>query len=359
VGSDPLWTGYRHRAVDADGWQTFWRLDPRGQSFELHDWLGRPDRPGHRLWSRAATPAGVRASWRTSASSVTLEIRGDVGLYTEIAPVDFLINGELHRRCPVEPGEQLITVELPSDAAAPRGVGGVPAGSAAVGDPGGVPGGSVELEIWLPQGGAIGVREVSFVGEAVAQPPSGPRWITYGSSITQCTGADGPSETWPALVARKHGWDLVALGFAGECHLDPIAARTIRDTPARLISLCLGINIYGGETFSGRTLPGQVEAFISTVRDGHPHTPIVVITPLPVPNQEGKPNALGLTLDDVRACVELGARALDDPDLQLIDGRTILSTEEAQTLYADDVHPNPDGYRLIADRLAPLLTLPL
>nr|WP_239063336.1 GDSL-type esterase/lipase family protein [Streptomyces sp. SID13031] len=190
-------------------------------------------------------------------------------------------------------------------------------------------------------------------------PPSGPRWITYGSSITQCTGAYGPSETWPALVARRHGWDLVALGFAGECHLDPIAARTIRDTPARLISLCLGTNIYGGETFGGRTLPGQVEAFISTVRDGHPHTPIVVITPLPAPSLEGKPNALGLTLDDIRACVELGARTLRDPDLTLIDGRTILSTEEAQALYADDLHPNPDGYRLIADRLAPLLTLPL
>lgn len=333
MGSDPLWTGYRHRAVDADGWVTFWRLDPRDQPFELHDWMGRPERPGHRLWSRAATPAGVRAGWRTSALSVSIEIRAALDIYAEIAPVDFLVNGELHQRRPVEVGEQRITVELPP--------------------------GPVVLEIWLPQGGAIGVREVSFDGEAEAQPPTGPRWITYGSSITQCTGAYGPSETWPALVARQHGWELVALGLAGECHLDPIAARTIRDTPARLISLCLGINIYGGETFGGRTLPGQVEAFISTVRDGHPHTPIVVITPLTVPNQEGKPNALGLTLDDIRACVELGARTLGDPDLQLIDGRTILSFEEAQTLYADDVHPNADGYRLIADRLAPLLTLPL
>ncbi|QNE18761.1 SGNH/GDSL hydrolase family protein [Kribbella qitaiheensis] len=26
---------------------------------------------------------------------------------------------------------------------------------------------------------------------------------------------------------------------------------------------------------------------------------------------------------------------------------------------ADDLHPGPDGYRLIAERLAPLLTLPL
>ncbi|GAB3812362.1 GDSL-type esterase/lipase family protein [Kribbella italica] len=330
---DALWTGYRFREVDADGWSTFWRLDPRGQATGLHDWHGRADRPGHRLWSRAATPAGVRASWRTTATEVRLELRAALDIYTKLAPVDFLVNGELYRRHELEIGEQQLVVDLPGD--------------------------DVDLTIWLPQAGAIAVRTTSFTGDAIPSPPTGPRWLTYGSSITQCTGAYGPSETWPALVARRHGWDLTAMGFSGECHLDPIAARTIRDTPARLISLCLGINIYGGATFSGRTLPGQVESFLHTVRDGHPHTPIVLITPLVAPEHEGKPNEVGLTLDDVRACIELGARSLADPDLQLIDGRTILTPEEAKALYADDLHPGPDGYRLIADRLAPLLTLPL
>ncbi len=147
----------------------------------------------------------------------------------------------------------------------------------------------------------------------------------------------------------------MALGFAGECHLDPVAARTIRDTPARLISLCLGINIYGSETYSGRTLPGQVESFVSTVRAGHPKTPVVVITPLVAPHLEGKPNSVGLTLDDVRDCVERGART--DPEVRIIDGRTILTADEALALYVDDVHPGPDGYRLIGERLAALLTL--
>ncbi|TCO48541.1 lysophospholipase L1-like esterase [Kribbella antiqua] len=325
-----LWTGYRHREVDADGWTTFWRLDPRGQDFRLIDWTGDPERPGHRLWDRAAMPAGVRGIWRTTASTVSLELRADPGIYASLAPVDVLVDGSLHQRCEIEPGDQRIAVELP--------------------------GKPVEVEIWLPQSGMIAVRRLSFDGEADPQAPSGPRWITYGSSITQCTGADGPSETWPALVARKHQWDLVALGFAGECHLDPIAARTIRDVPARLISLCLGINVYGGETYSGRTLPGQVEAFVSTVREGHPHTPLVVITPLLKPNIEGKPNALGLTLDDIRTCVELGART--DPEVQLIDGRTVLTSGEARAFYADDVHPTADGYRLIAERLSPLLRIP-
>ena len=29
--TDALWTGYQHRAVDVDGWTTYWRLDPRGR----------------------------------------------------------------------------------------------------------------------------------------------------------------------------------------------------------------------------------------------------------------------------------------------------------------------------------------
>jgi lysophospholipase L1-like esterase len=324
-----LWTGYQHREVDADGWTTFWRLDPRDRDFRLSDWTGDPDRAGHRLWERAATPAGVRAAWRTSASSVELELRAALGIYTRIAPVDVLIDGELHHRREVLDGEQRLVVDLP--------------------------GRPVDVEIWLPQAGRIALRELSFDGAAEPLAPTGPRWITYGSSITQAGGAYGPSETWPALVARKNGWDGVNLGFAGECHLDPIAARTIRDLPARLISLCLGINIHGGATYSGRTLPGQVESFIATIREGHPQTPLVVITPLPAPDREGEPNAVGLTLDDVRACVELGART--DPGVRVIDGRTILSSDEARALYADEVHPGPDGYRLIGERLAGLLTL--
>lgn len=321
------WTGFQYREVDADGWTTLWRLDPRGQDFALTDWTGRADRPGHRLWVRAATPAGVRGSWRTTASSVELDIRAALGLYNRIAPVDVLVNGTLHQRCELHEGEQRLTIALPGHQA--------------------------DVELWLPQAGVIAIREPAFDGPASGSTPDGPRWVTYGSSITQCAGGYGPSETWPAVVARRQGWRCVNLGFGGECHLDPVAARTIRDLPADLVSLCLGINIHGGETFNGRTLAAQVQAFIATVREGHPETPLVVITPLIVPNREGRPNGVGLTLDDVRALVEAGART--DPAVQLIDGRDLFTPDEARALYTDDVHPGPDGYLLLADRLTPHL----
>ncbi|MFB6722178.1 GDSL-type esterase/lipase family protein [Kribbella sp. NPDC056345] len=326
--TESLWSGYQYEEIDADGWSTYWRLDPRGQNLALTDWLGDDSKPGHRLWERAATPAGVRGAWRTTAAAVRLEVRAAQGIYGRIAPLDILVNGSLHQRCELEEGANQLIVELPSAE-------------------------GLRVEIWLPQAGQIGVRGLEFDGVAEAVALSGPRWITYGSSITQCSGAAGPSETWPALVARHHGWDLKCLGFSGECHLDPVVARTIRDTPARLISLCLGVNIQGGCTFSGRTLPGQVESFIATVRSGHPTTPIVVITPLPVPDRDTERNGVGLTLEDIRTCVELGARV--DPAVQVIDGRTILTGNEPRDLYTDGLHPGPEGYHLIAERLIPLL----
>ncbi|WP_237745210.1 GDSL-type esterase/lipase family protein [Kribbella catacumbae] len=281
------------------------------------------------LWSRACTPAGVHGRWRTAARQLRLEIRGGP---VPRGAVDVLVDGTLHSRCRVGEGEQLVQVDLP--------------------------GTNSEIDIWLPHLEKVSVRELAFDAPAVPLREDRVRWTTYGSSITQSGAAAGPSETWPALVARANKWDAFALGLDGECHLDPVAARAIRDTPADLISLCIGINIYSRSTFSGRTLPGQVEAFLTTVRERHPLTPIVVITPLIALRREGQVNAVGLTLADVRSCVSLGVGSLidrGDHAVHLIDGRTILSQTEALALYSDDVHPTAAGYHLIGSRLAPRL----
>ena len=43
--------------------------------------------------------------------------------------------------------------------------------------------------------------------------------------------------------------------------------------------------------------------------------------------------------------------------MRIIDGRTVLTADEALALYVDDVHPGPDGYRLLGERLGVLITL--
>lgn len=274
-------------------------------------------------------PAGVRVAMRTDAATFSVALEGD----KDSCPVDVLVDGELHARLPVGRGPGMVTTDLPM--------------------------GHTHVEAWMPQWGRTRVGIVRLAGHGFVEPVhrDGPRWVTYGSSITQGREADGPSETWPALVARRHGWRLTCLGFGGECHLDPVVARTIRDGPADLVSLCLGINVYGRASFGPRTFAPAVSRFVETVRDGHPAVPIVVVTPITAPDREDRRNAAGMTLAEVREQVDVAVRTLrrlGDADLHLIDGLWLLGKHDVGLL-ADGLHPSAEGHRFMADRVAPLL----
>jgi lysophospholipase L1-like esterase len=139
--------------------------------------------------------------------------------------------------------------------------------------------------------------------------------------------------------------------------LDSVAARIIRDVPADLISLCIGINIWGHASFGRRSFASAACGFIETIRDGHPDTPVVVMTPIASPARELLANAVGMTLSDYREELRTAVATmqdLGDANLHLIDGLDVLGVADL-SLLTDGVHPSGEGYRLIADRVAPAL----
>jgi lysophospholipase L1-like esterase len=315
-----VWRGSLAWTEENGTWQP-WRLPP-----DRVDTAHAPD-----LVSRARMAAGVRAAVRTDATALELRVIASSG---EVGALDIVVDGALWRREPLAGGTNTRYVPLPP--------------------------GTKLVEVWLPQYGQTRIGPLLLHGAAIAEPAGGNgdiHWVTYGSSITQCHSAAGPSETWPALVARRLGWDLTCLGFSGECHLDPIAARAIAERPADLISLCLGINVYARASFGPRTLAGQVSGFLQTIRDAHPSVPIVVISPIISPSRETLPNPAGMTLEDVRDTVTAAVTTLQrhgDARLRLVDGPSVLGPDDAHLL-PDGLHPNADGYRLMAERLAPRL----
>jgi len=318
------WSGMFSVDTEHDGGQRFLRLDPSG--------FLPPSTDG--LANRAAMAAGVRAGWRTGSGTLVLEGEGAA----DAAPYDVLVDGALVHRLPAAGSHRhLVRVDVPS------------AGSL--------------VEVWLPHFGDFRLKTATFDGDGTApSAPSGPRWLAYGSSITHCQQADGPTETWPALVARSNGWQLRNLGLAGECQLDPVAADTIAQTPLDIISLCVGINSYNASAYSERTYAGAVFSFISTVRRAHPQVPIVVIMPVLSPPRENKPNNVGWTLVDYRAATadvvaELCRRG--DTRLHCIDGASVLTAQEAIDRLPDTLHPDNAGYALMAKRLAPKLAAAL
>src|SRR5699024_2586413 len=144
----------------------------------------------------------------------------------------------------------------------------------------GLDAGEKTLELWLPHNEGIELIEVRANAPAIPAPSSGPRWVHHGSSISHGSNATRPTGTWAALAARTAGADLLNLGFGGNALLDPFVARTICDLPADVISLKLGINLVNSDLMRMRALRTGVHGYLDQIRDGHPSTPLLVVSPV-------------------------------------------------------------------------------
>lgn len=243
-------------------------------------------------------------------------------------------------------------------------------------------GGGVErrVEIWFPSAPSLTLRDVRVPEGTTLRPApaAGPLWVHHGSSISQCSEVDRPTGTWPATVARGAGRSLLNLSLGGECQLDQFVARLIRDTPAAAISLELGINVLNVDSMRERTFVSAVHGFLDTIREGHPATPILVVSPIVCPLAEDHPGptlvspdlplrvrvvdrpaelAVGsLTLTRIRellhAVVEQ-RRTEGDQNLHLLDGQELFGPDDVDHL-PDGLHPDAEGYARMADRFAPV-----
>ncbi len=236
---------------------------------------------------------------------------------------------------------------------------------------------SRDYEIWLPQNAAPELRSLRVADGATVEPVVSRRrrWAHYGSSISHCIEARGPSDVWPAVAARRGDVDLLQFAFAGQCHLDQFVARSIAEAAPDLISLKLGINVVNADSMTERTFPSAVHGFLDTLRERAPSTPIVVASPIICPLVENHPgptisNGRGsitivrdrapeladghLTLRRIRTIlteIVTGRRERGDADLHSLDGLELFGPDDAATL-PDGLHPDGDGYLRIGERFA-------
>ncbi|MYT39731.1 lipase [Streptomyces sp. SID8356] len=320
-------------------------------------------------------PAGVRVVFRTRATAVELEVlRTVVGYRGVPAPpdgaYDLHVDGEPAGRATASGGDR-VTVDLTEG------------GRETVRGPvcrvrfDGLPGREKTVEIWLPYTETAELFGLRTDAPVAAVAPDGRRvWLHHGSSISHGAAADSSATAWPALAAAAGGVELVNLGLGGSALLDPFTARTLRDTPAGLISVKLGINVVNRDLMRLRAFGPAVHGFLDTIREGHPATPLLVISPILCPAQEETPGPAAPDIRDGRvefaalgdpAETELGKltlrvvreelarivaeRAAEDPALHYLDGRVLYGEADfAELPLPDRLHPDAAAHRRMGER---------
>ncbi|QQZ58662.1 GDSL family lipase [Paenibacillus sonchi] len=281
------------------------------------------------IGGKAEICAGVRLRLRSDSAEVAVSFLP----LADAAAMDCLVAGQL-----------FLTLSLPAGATEALFSG--------------LPAGINDLEIWLPQNIGMTVTGLRIGSGAAGDPlpDRRPRWITYGSSITQCVAASSPSRAWPAIAAADCGWNVTNLGFSGNCHMEPMIGRLIRDLPADFISICVGVNIYGAGTLSPRMFKPLLIGLLETIRDRHKETPLLVISPIYGTVRETEPNPLGFTLpmmrEDIRQTVEL-LRERGDRQLYDLDGLSWFGPED-EAFLPDGLHPGAEGCELLGRRFRAL-----
>lgn len=351
----------------------------------------------HRLpaWARAQIPdtfmaqtsaesSGVRLAFRTAATIIEFDVIARRMVPDEDAAVppsvyELTSGGSVVAASSAVAGSRyLFSFERPSGRVVP--------GPPTTVRFSGLPAVDTAYEFWLPYTDAVELLAVR-ANDSVAAPAESdaPRWVHHGSSISHGYRAESTSGTWPVVAALGTGVDLTNLGFSGSAMLDPFTARTMRDQPADLITLKIGINLVNGDVMRMRAFRPALDGFLDTLREGHPSAPIVVISPIlcaPVeaaagptvqdPARADEWSIAGgteaevaqgkLSLRSIRSAVAdvVQRRSGDDPHLHHLNGLELYGPDDAASHpLPDNLHPGPEVQRMIGERFARTVLSPL
>ncbi|MCX4816083.1 GDSL-type esterase/lipase family protein [Streptomyces sp. NBC_01239] len=337
--------------------------------------------PDDQLVVAEAQPSGVRVVFRTRATTVELDTLPTKRVYRGFPAMpdgiyDLLVDGRPTAQTTVIGGNVRTVIDMITQASElTEG----PPGTARFAE---LPAGDKDIEIWLPHTEVTELIALRTNAPVEKAPDRGRKvWLHHGSSISHGSNATHPTGTWPALAAAQGEVELVNLGFSGNALLDPFTARAMRDAPADLISVKVGINIVNADVMRLRAFTPAVHGFLDTIREGHPTTPLLVVSPILCPVQEDTPGPLmpeldggavrfratgdpaeraagRLTLTMIREALAdvVQQRAADDPHLHYLDGRDLYGeTDFAELPLPDEVHPDPAGHRRIGENFGRLV----
>jgi lysophospholipase L1-like esterase len=329
------WIAPTSAELEVDGLP--WFAENQGELYRLPLKLEKTFRPA--VWNLAKSPSGGRIRFRTDSAAVALRLEypsppnmANMHAFGQTG-VDLYADGIYIATAVADkeaaPGKTYERVLLQT--ASPRR--------------------EREIVLYLPlykpvKVLGVGVDKEAKIGRARAFAVPRPV-VFYGTSITQGGCASRSAMSYQAILARVLNLDFVNLGFSGNGLGEPEVARTVAQIDAACFVLDFAQN--------NRTLDSLEKAyapFIETLREKHPETPILAITPIYAAREAvadpGKSEAQKMR-DHIRQVVSQRI-AGGDRNLQVVEGTDLLGPAQADGL-VDGTHPNDLGFQWMADGL--------
>lgn len=209
-----------------------------------------------------------------------------------------------------------------------------------------------DFRIYFPLYNGVDLVEIGIpTGSRLGKPkPDGKKPIViYGSSIIQGSAASRPGMTLVSQLNRRLGREIVNLGFAGLCKMEPEMAQLLAELDPELYVIdCL-------PNMSATEITERTFDFIKTIKAARPDTPVLVV--------ENPNYAQELWNPGTRNAIRTkNARLLKEFNRLEQDGIKNLHYFKGGNSYGEDgeatfdgVHPTDLGFTYYANALEPAI----
>lgn len=202
-------------------------------------------------------------------------------------------------------------------------------------------------------GGLAGGAAADAAGLAASVDPTAPVVAFYGDSYTLGTGASDPAKRWSTVISAERRWTEVnpstnGLGFVNNrAQKQPDELDEIIDAQPDIVFVTMGLN----DNFSMPDRAGDIEAAIDRDFDRLdtelPNARLIVVEPFWYTDE--RPSSVAEIIGWVHAAAtRSGADYIPDASYWL-EGHP-------EWMASDGLHPNDDGYAVMAKRMDEALT---
>jgi hypothetical protein len=206
-----------------------------------------------------------------------------------------------------------------------------------------------DITIYLALYSPVKVREIGLADDASIESAApfalSEPVVFYGTSITQGGCASRPGMSYQAILGRMLNLNHVNLGFSGNGKGEAEVAHAV----AELNAACFVLD-FAQNNADVDSLAQVYDPFIGILRERHPETPIVAITPIyaagEVTGSQRNEQMRALIRKVVSRRIGAG-----DTHLQLVEGTDLLGPSRVDGL-VDGTHPNDLGFQWMAEGLA-------